>query len=114
MALSTPAVNAAEVAESPQSPNSDSVTVGEEVLPNSHIRLTVTVPPAFVRKAYQRAIKKLRAETEVEGFRKGKKVMELPRSPLIFIMPVCTPVQHLNGDTSSLVDTYIDRYPMQW
>ncbi|CAL8467961.1 g7499 [Coccomyxa elongata] len=32
------------------------------------------VPPAFVRKAYQRAIKKLRAETEVEGFRKGKKV----------------------------------------
>ena len=85
--MSTPAVNAAEVAESPQPPRSDSVTVGEEVLPNSHIRLTVTVPPAFVRKTYQRAIKKLRAETEVEGFRKGKKVNQMPSTPLTFIMP---------------------------
>ena len=62
------------LAESTPSQAGDSVTVGEEVLPNSHIRLTITVPATFVRKAYQRAMRKLRAETDVPGFRKGKKV----------------------------------------
>lgn len=62
------------VAASAQAQAGESVTVEEEVLPNSHIRLTVTVPVAFVRKAYLRAMKKLRVETDVPGFRKGKKV----------------------------------------
>ena len=54
--------------------SADAVTVSEEKLPQSHVRLTVTVPPAFVRKCYDKGVKQLRAKTPVPGFRPGKKV----------------------------------------
>jgi hypothetical protein len=52
---------------------SGEVVVEEERLPNSHVKLTVRVPPELVRKSYGATLKKLSAETEVPGFRKGKK-----------------------------------------
>lgn len=62
---------------STESQLSDSVVVSEEHLPNSHVRLTVTAPPDLVRKSYERAMKKVREDTDVPGFRKGKKVIAL-------------------------------------
>lgn len=50
------------------------IAVKEERLPNSHIRLEVTVPSDLVKRAQQKALKQLRAEANVPGFRKGKKV----------------------------------------
>ena len=55
-----------------QDPNA--VVVTEERLPHSHVRLTVRVPPALVRKSYNKGLKQLRSRTEVPGFRPGKKV----------------------------------------
>ena len=67
------AADAAEQsASSAHDPNA--VTVTEERLPHSHIRLTVTVPPALVRKSYDKGLKQLRAKTTIPGFRAGKKV----------------------------------------
>ena len=59
-----------------QDPNA--VLVTEERMPQSHIRLTVTVPPALVRKSYDKGLKQLRSKTEVPGFRAGKKARSKP------------------------------------
>lgn len=50
------------------------LAIREEYLPNSHIRLEVTVPQDFLKKAQQKAMKQLRADANIPGFRKGKKV----------------------------------------
>ena len=49
--------------------------IREEHLPNSHIRVEVTMPPDFLKKAQQKALKQLRTDaSDIPGFRKGKKV----------------------------------------
>jgi hypothetical protein len=74
------AVTATDAAEQSSGSTHDpnAVTVTEERLPQSHIRLTVTVPPALVRKFYDKGLKQLRAKTTIPGFRAGKKVPCMP------------------------------------
>ena len=52
--------------------------IREEQLPSSHLRVEVTMPPDFLKKAQQKALKQLRADApDIPGFRKGKKVCSL-------------------------------------
>ena len=52
------------------------IIVKTEHLPNSHLRLEVTVPADLLKKAEQKALKQLRADAkDIPGFRKGKKVL---------------------------------------
>ena len=52
--------------------------IREEQQANSHIRVEVTMPPDFLKKAQQKALKQLRADApDIPGFRKGKKVCSL-------------------------------------
>ena len=56
-------------------PQNGKLGIREEQLPNSHIRVEVTMPPDFLKKAQQKALKQLRADaSDIPGFRKGKKV----------------------------------------
>ena len=48
--------------------------VKEERLANSNMRLEVTVPVEMLEKARQKALKQLRADADIPGFRKGQKV----------------------------------------
>ena len=71
------------------------IKVKEERLANSNIRLEVTVPVEMLNKARQKALKQLRAEADIPGFRKGQKVMEisagiqkLRRDILVLLAPV--------------------------
>ncbi|CAK0765119.1 hypothetical protein CVIRNUC_003226 [Coccomyxa viridis] len=49
--------------------------IREEQQANSHIRVEVTMPPDFLKKAQQKALKQLRADApDIPGFRKGKKI----------------------------------------
>lgn len=52
------------------------IMVKEERLPNSNMRLEVTVPVEMLEKARQKALRQLRADADIPGFRKGQKVKE--------------------------------------
>ena len=52
------------------------IMVKEERLANSNMRLEVTVPVAMLEKARQKALKQLRADADIPGFRKGHKVTQ--------------------------------------
>ena len=47
------------------------ITYTEEHLPQSRVRLTVTVPDGLCEQAYRRARRKAEAGADVPGFRKG-------------------------------------------
>ncbi len=51
------------------------IKVKEERLANSNMRLEVTVPVEMLQKAKQKALKQLRADADIPGFRKGQKVL---------------------------------------
>ena len=51
------------------------IKVKEERLANSNMRLEVTVPVEMLEKAKQKALKQLRADADIPGFRKGQKVL---------------------------------------
>ena len=53
------------------------ITVKEERLANSNMRLEVTVPVDMLDRARQKALKQLRADADIPGFRKGQKVLGL-------------------------------------
>ncbi|CAL5219954.1 g1886 [Coccomyxa viridis] len=50
------------------------IKVKEERLANSNMRLEVTVPVEMLQKAKQKALKQLRADADIPGFRKGQKI----------------------------------------
>jgi Bacterial trigger factor protein (TF) len=49
------------------------VLIEEELLPCSHVRLTVTVEAPYCKSAYDAAVKELSNAVSIPGFRKGKK-----------------------------------------
>lgn len=48
--------------------------VQEQALPNSRVRLTLTIEPSFNQECYDTVLDDVRKSTRVNGFRKGKEV----------------------------------------